>query len=201
MATNTEKPTGKAEQKKAQVVQTPKADKKVLEKAPVKTEEKKTDKVENVKDKTQEKKKQPSKKVKKEFVVVNAQNVHVSTKYAINICRFIKGKRIGDAIRDLEDVSKMKKAVPMRGEYAHKKDVSIAGGAGKYPVNAAKQFIVLLKSLAGNANNHDVEEPIISEAIANKAPSPRGRFGRWERKRTHVKLVAKEMKINKEKKK
>ncbi len=142
-------------------------------------------------------------KVKKDLAVVNAQSVPVSTKYAIAICRFIKNKRIGDAIRELEEVTKKRKSVPMKGEYAHRKGPGkIASGAGKYPVRASKEFIVLLKSLAGNSNVADIDEPIIAEAIANNASSPMGRFGRWERKRSHIKLVAKEMKIKvKEKKK
>lgn len=142
--------------------------------------------------------KKPAKKIKKDEVYVNAHSVHVSTKYAINICKFVKGKRIGDAIRDLEQVVLLKKPVPMKGEYSHKKGKGMSGGA--YPQRAAKQFIVLLKSLAGNANNHEIVEPIIVEASANWAPAPRGRFGRVRRKRTHIMLKAVEMKIKENKK-
>lgn len=204
MSVNTEKPIGKAEAKRNAAVSTPKKiDKKTLEKAPVKedkkveTPEKKTDEKKTDDPKTDEKKKvQPAKKIKKEFVVVNASSVPVSTKYAVSICNFIRYKLIDNAIADLEAVTQKRKSVPMKGEYAHKKDVSVASGAGKYPVNAAKQFIVLLKSLKGNANNHDVENAYVAEAIANKAAQPMGRFGRWSRKRTHIKLVAREKKEN-----
>ena len=57
-----------------------------------------------------------------------------------------------------------------------------------------------MKSLAGNANNHEISEPIIVEASANWAPAPKGRFGRIRRKRTHVTLKAIEMKIKETKK-
>ncbi len=128
-------------------------------------------------------------------VAVNAKSVPVSTKYAINICRFIKNKSIAKAMEDLEEVIKMRRAVPMRGEHAHKKSVKgLASGAGRYPVDAAKHFIVILKSLRGNANNHDLENPIITTAMANQASTPFGRFGRWSRKRTHVTLRAKSKK-------
>jgi large subunit ribosomal protein L22 len=168
--------------------------------APVKTEKKEDKKSETVKteDKVVEKKekKQPVKKIKKEFAVVNAVNVPVSTKYAVEICKFIKKKKIGDAIRDLEEVIAKKKHIPMIGEYGHKHGRGkIASGAGKYPVDASKHFIVLLKSLSGNANANDMNEPYVAEANANKAPRPMGRFGRWERKRSHVKLVARELKV------
>jgi ribosomal protein L22 len=150
------------------------------------------------KKKTKEEVKKPAKKIKKEEVYVNAKSVPVSTKYAFNICKFIKGKRIGDAIRDLEQVALLKKSVPMKGEYSHRKGKGMSGGA--YPQRAAEQFIVLLKSLAGNANNHEISEPIIVEASANWAQAPKGRFGRIRRKRTHVTLRAVEMKIKENKK-
>lgn len=201
MATNTEKPTGKAEQKKTAPVSAPKVENKNMQKAPVKKEEKVEDKKTEVKadekvDKKKEKK-QPVKKIKKEFVVVNARSVPISTKDAKYICKFVKKKRIGDAIRDLEDVIARRKAVPMKGEIPHRHGKIMSG---RFPQRASKEFIVLLKSLLGNANNHDVEEPIVSEAIANKAARPFGRFGRWQRKRTHVKLVAREFKLKEKKK-
>ena len=150
----------------------------------------------NKKDKSEIKK--PAKKIKKEEVYVNAKSVSVSTKYAMSICKFIKGKRIGDAIRDLEQVILLKKSVPMKGEYSHRKGKGKSGGA--FPQRASKQFVVLLKSLAGNANNHEISEPIIVEASANWAPAPKGKFGRIRRKRTHVTLKAIEMKIKETKK-
>jgi ribosomal protein L22 len=143
--------------------------------------------------------KKPAKKIKKEEVYVNAKSVPVSTKYAVSICKFIKGKRIGDAIRDLDQVVLLKKVVPMTGEYSHQKGKGISGGA--FPQRASKHFIVLLKSLAGNANNHEIVEPFIFEASANWAQAPKGRFGRVRRKRTHITLGAKEMKIKENKKK
>jgi ribosomal protein L22 len=161
-------------------------------------EEKKEEQKPEDKKKTKEEAKKPAKKIKKEEVCVNATSVPVSTKYAFNICKFIKGKRIGDAIRDLEQVALLKKSVPMKGEYSHRKGRGMSGGA--YPQRASKQFIVLLKSLAGNAENHEINEPIIVEAFANWAPAPKGKFGRIRRKRTHVTLRAVEMKIKEKKK-
>jgi ribosomal protein L22 len=183
------------------------SEEKTEEKIEEKVEEKKEteipteEKIQKVEEKLEDKKtkekkseiKKPIKKIKKEEVYVNAKSVPISTKYAVNICRFIKGKRIGDAIRDLEQVILLKKVVPMKGEYAHKKGKGIS--SGRFPQRASKEFIVLLKSLTGNANNHEILEPIIVEASANSAPSPRGRFGRVRRKRTHVTLKAIEMKI------
>ena len=182
-----DKEEGKIQETKIQTTETP-----TTEKEEKKTEDKKT------KDEKKEVKKSV-KKIKKEEVYVNAKSIPISTKYAMSICKFIKGKRIGDAIRDLEQVMLLKKAVPMKGEYSHRKGKGMSGGA--FPQRAAGHFIVLLKSLAGNANNHEINEPIIVEASANWAPAPRGRFGRVKRKRTHITLRAIEIKIKDKKNK
>jgi ribosomal protein L22 len=201
----------KAMKKQPKLVETkipeskPKIEEKINEeKVEEKTEEKKeteTPTTEKEEKKIKEEKKEikkPVKKIKKEEVSVNAKSVPISTKYAMSICKFVKGKRVGDAIRDLEQVVLLKKSVPMKGEYSHRKGKGMSGGS--FPQRASKHFIVLLKSLAGNANNHEIYEPIIFEASANWAQAPKGRFGRVRRKRTHVTLKAKEMKIKENKK-
>lgn len=184
------------QEKKA--IETPEKEK-VQEIEGKKTEEniKEVQKLEKIKEEKPESKK-TTKKIKKEEVEVNAKSVPISTKYAINICKFVKGKRIGDAIRDLEQVILLKKSVPMKGEYAHQKGKGMSGGS--FPQRASKHFIVLLKSLAGNANNHEINEPVIFKASANWAAGPRGKFGRVRRKRTHVSLKAREIKIKENKK-
>src|SRR6056297_2352856 len=188
--TNTEKPTGKNEAKK---------------KAPIKKKEEtsKTEKEEtkkdskNVEKKATDKKKIEVKKIKKTSVFVNAKNLAVSPKVATAICKFINKKPIEKAIKDLEEVSKLKKAVPMKGEIPHRKGRMMSG---RFPVKASKEFIILLKSLKGNAIQHDVEEPIISEAIANKGAAVYGRGGRMK-KRANVKIISKQKKTIKQKRK
>ncbi|MDP3758590.1 MAG: uL22 family ribosomal protein [Candidatus Daviesbacteria bacterium] len=135
------------------------------------------------------------KKIKKNEAVVNIQNAPVSTKYSMGICKFIKNKKIEKAINDLEQVLVYKKAIPMRGEVGHKKSAGhFASGSGKYPQDATKYFIKLLKSLSSNASVNGLENPIIVEAFANIGQKPRARFGRWKRKRTHLRLVARDKK-------
>ncbi len=160
--------------------------------------EDKTQKTEGEKEKPEEKKKKEVVKIKKDKAVVNGKNVPISTKYAVEICKFIKYKPIDIAINNLEQVLAHKKAIPMKGEYGHKKGKRMAGG--KYPKKATEHFIKLLKSLSANAIANSLDEPIISEAVANIAPRPRARFGRWQRKRTHVKIVAREKKVKSNKK-
>ncbi len=129
-------------------------------------------------------------KVKKTEVSARGVNLPISTKDAKFICKFVVKKKIGDAIRDLEQVEVGKKAVPMKGEIPHQKGKGMM--SGRFPKKAAKNFIALLKSLAANANEGSLDEPIIVEAMANMAARPYGRFGRTQKKRTHVKIIAKE---------
>jgi large subunit ribosomal protein L22 len=193
--TKTEK---KVSQKK---VETPKTEiktpvQKPEEKKPETTLE--TPKTEEKKTKTKKEVKKPVKKIVKEEVVVNAKSVKVSTKVAMAICRFIKHKPIEVAIKDLEEVVALRKPVPMKGEIPHRKGKIMSG---RFPMRAAKEFIVLLKSLLGNANNHDVDEPIINFAMANQAQRPYSRGG-IQRKRTHIVIKAKsKKKLNKKTKK
>ncbi|MBU2612739.1 MAG: hypothetical protein KKB62_03390 [Nanoarchaeota archaeon] len=200
--TNTEKPTGKAQEKKQ--AKTPKTKKEDVVKAPVKKEEKKaeTDKKPEEEIKKVEEtpvKKPVVKKAKKSSVTSRIENASVSTKFSISICKFILHKKIPRAIKELEEVSNLRKAVPMKGEYAHRKGKMMSG---KYPVNASKMFIVLLKNLQANANQHDLEEPVITMAVANKGSTVYGSRGRTLKKRTHITITASEKKSkNKEDKK
>lgn len=132
-------------------------------------------------------------KPKKTEAIVNGTNLPISTKYAVEICKFIRKKPINKAINLLEEVEKGKMAVPMKGEYGHKKKAKkFASGSGKYPKKASKEFVKILKSLSSNSLANGLEKPQIAEASANIGSRPMARFGMWKRKRTHVKLIAKE---------
>lgn len=127
--------------------------------------------------------------IKKSLAVVNAQGLPISTKTSSYVCKFIKNKKIEDAIEDLKQVILKKKAIPMKGEIPHRKGKIMSG---RFPRNAAMHFIKLLKSLSANSVVNGISNPIISEAIANIASRPYSKFGAVRKKRTHVKLVARE---------
>lgn len=192
-----EKPVENLEQKKQEIVNAPKKqevhktqpEKKIIE---PKKEQTITD---------SKKPETPTKKIMKDEAVVNIKNAPVSTKYSMAFCKFIKNKQIEKAINELEQVLVYKKAIPMKGGVGHKKSAGgYASGSGKYPQDATKYFIGLLKSLSSNAAANELKNPVIVEAFANIGQKPRARFGKWKRKRTHLRLVARELKIkNKEK--
>ena len=208
--TNTEKPTTIAEKKKSGIVKTPQ--KQPVPKVPVDKSKSIDKKISEQKDKVKEKLKEEEKpepknpvktkpKVKRDYAVINAKSLPISAKHSVAICRFIKNKKIEKAIEVLEEVLVQKKAVPMKGEIPHRKGKMMSG---RYPQKAVGHFIELLKSLESNASVNELNEPVITEAIANLAQRPYGRFGKTKKKRTHIKIVAKEKKIlnknNKEKK-
>jgi len=165
-------------------------EKKVEEKKEEKVLDEKTENLNSEESATQKKETGEEKKVekkKKEIAKVNVKNLPISTKVAGSICRFIKNKKIDLAINDLKEVMMKKKAVPMKGEIPHRRLIM----SGRYPVSASKYFIKALESL--KANSLDLEEPVISLAVANIGQRLTGRTG-IKRKRTHVLLIAKERK-------
>ncbi len=134
-------------------------------------------------------KKEEKKVNKKKEAVARGTDLSASKKHCMAICDFIRGRKIPDVIKDLEQVAKLRKAIPMRGEIPHRKDI----GPGRYPVNASKVMIKLLKGLEANARALDIQDPVIKTAMANKAARPYRRFGYRRFKRTNVLLTAKEM--------
>ncbi len=167
-------------EQKANVAETKKKD----EKKETKVEEKKTEK-------------KQIQKVKKDEAVVNGISLPISTKDSVAICKFIKGKTIDKAISDLEEVEKFRKVIPMTGEIPHRKGKGMM--SGRYMTKPVKIFIKILKDLKANSNVNGLEEPIIVEAVPNRASRPYGRFGSVKRKRTHVKIKAVEKKIKEKK--
>lgn len=182
---NLPKVENKAPVKEEKKVSEKKADMQAVENKTLVEEKKETGKVE------EKKVKEKKEVVKKDFACTNISSAKISTKTSVSICNFIRGKKIKKAIEDLEKVVLKKRAVPMKGEFAHRKGNIMSG---RYPVNAAKEFIIFLKNLQSNAIQNGMEDAYVAEAISNIAPRPYGRFGRIRRKRTHIKLVAREKK-------
>lgn len=188
--------------------QTEKEAHKKIEAKPLPVDKEKTKEIEEKMkaEKTDEKKKEKpevKKIVKKEEAIARGISLPISKKHSMYLCAFIKGKSIDQALADLEKVGKLKLAVPYKGEIPHRKGNM---ERGRYPVNASKFFINLLKSLKGNAitNGLELDETRIYFGSATWAARPMRRAGRLA-KRTNVTTKAKEfpiqMKNNKEKKK
>ncbi|MEM0215249.1 MAG: 50S ribosomal protein L22 [Archaeoglobaceae archaeon] len=97
--------------------------------------------------------------------------VPMSFKKAMEICRALKGKKVPQAIKFLENVIELKVPVPMK---KHKKKVAhknIPGWyAGRYPQKTAKEILKVLNNLKANAEYKGLkpEELTIVHAQAKK---------------------------------
>ncbi len=95
----------------------------------------------------------------------------VSFKHAVEICRELKGRKIDDAIRYLEEVARAKRAIPFRRYYKKVAHRNVNGWyAGRYPQKAAKSILKVLKNLEANAEYKGLEkdELVITHAQAKK---------------------------------
>ncbi|RME53757.1 50S ribosomal protein L22 [Candidatus Woesearchaeota archaeon] len=129
------------------------------------------------------------------------RDLPVSTKQAVELCRFLRGKPLSKAKAALERVRVREEAVPFTrfSEGAgHKPGV----GMGKFPVKAAGALLKLLRQVESNAQQKGLSsELVVVHVCAHKAARPL-RYGRHrgrEMKRTHVEVVVKEAPGKKEK--
>jgi len=137
-------------------------------------------------------------------VVINAQtsakamgkNLPISPKVSIEICNYLRGREIEDAIKTLERVQQKKQAIPYKrftNGPGHKPGKGMA--AGRYPIKAAGEFLQLLNNVKRNAANQGLSGSLkITHIAANRANEP-ARARAKERvtfKRTHVEVIAQE---------
>jgi len=139
-------------------------------------------------------------KPKKTTAIVNATDLRISTKYSTAICKMIRNHKIENAVKMLEQVLSFKRPVKTnKMEVGHKSGRGIM--AGKYPINAVKEFIRLLKQLQANAIANELEiENYGIFCKADQASRPYRRRG-MRFKRTHVTLKLMPIKKKGERKK
>jgi large subunit ribosomal protein L22 len=127
----------------------------------------------------------------------------ISHKHAREIAVKIKGMSIESARNYLQDVIRLKRAVPFRryyNEVGHKSDTGVM--AGRYPQKAATEFVKLLDNLESNAEYRgmDLDRLKIINATIHKGrklqrftPRAMGRASPKIDILTHVELVAQEI--------
>jgi large subunit ribosomal protein L22 len=152
------------------------------------------------KDNKKEEKKTAPKIEKKEEAVAKGLNLHASKKHCMYLSEFIKNKPIDTAISDLQSVIKLKKIVPFKGEIPHRRGKGMM--SGRYPVNASKELVYVLKALKGNVivNGLDLDKTKIYYASASWASRP-AKKGGMRFKRTNIILKAREFPTTAEAKK
>ena len=160
------------------------------------TEIKQETKTETKVEEKKEEKKVVVKRVNKNYALVNARNINMSTKEAGHICDMIRWKKVDDAIKMVEEVIVFIRPVKMTArEYPHQHGKGVAGAG--YPINAAKEFVKALKQLKANAiyNELDLDNHVIT-CKADKASRPYRRGGaRFKRTHLMLKLIKNDKKV------
>ncbi|HEB37067.1 MAG TPA: 50S ribosomal protein L22 [Thermoplasmatales archaeon] len=127
--------------------------------------------------------------------------LHCSPKDSINIAHALRGMRLIDAKKYLEDVIALKRAVPFR---THKKKVSHRKGMGpgRYPRKAAKYILDVLKNAENNAEYKGLspEDMVITHIAAYKGreiegimPRAYGRATQKNEQTTNIEVVIEEV--------
>ncbi len=149
------------------------------------------------------------KKVRDEKKVAKAiaKNQHVSTKYAIEMCREIKGKKLANVEKRIRRIMEKEEHLPLRRynkKVPHRPGNSKSGvKSGRYPEKLCKVFLNLLESVKANADfkGLDSENLIISHCFASygfgrRSVQSKGRISgkRRRRKSTHIEVMVMEAK-------
>lgn len=121
----------------------------------------------------------------------------ISFKQSVEICSFIKNKKVSDAKKLLQKVADKEVPIPFKRfnfDLGHKKKI----GPARYPEKSSKEFIKLIEDVEANAqfkglNTSNLVVRHISAHRAGKA----WHFGRKTRrrmKRTNVEIIVEEKK-------
>ena len=124
-----------------------------------------------------------------------------SPKHSMNIARAIKGMRVPDAKKYLEEVIKMKRAVPF---FIHRRKMGHRRGmcSGAYPQKAARFILRVLENAENNAEYKglDPNNMIISHISAYKGreiegimPRAYGRATQKNEQTTNIEIVLEEV--------
>jgi len=138
--------------------------------------------------------------------IASGRDLNISWKEAVEVCKVIRGMKLSDAKKLLEDVIALKQPIPYRryhGKIPHHRGLERwKWPAGRYPVKVAKEILKVLNNVENNAENKglDVERLKIIHAAAHKGPiikkyTPRafGRATAWFRRLTHVEIAVMEV--------
>ncbi len=130
------------------------------------------------------------------FASLFVRNLPISTKQCVEICGFLRNKRLDKAKRMLDDVINKKRAVPFKRynrDMGHKPGMA----AGRFPVKASKEILRLLNSVEANADNKglDVNNLVLFDIHASQGMNQwhYGRKRRIRMKRTHIIIKVKEL--------
>jgi ribosomal protein L22 len=154
--------------------------------------------------KTEKKEKTETKKVenlKRDSVSVKGFGLGISPKESFSFCNMIRDRTVDTAIRMTEEVLLYKRVVKMNNrEVPHQHGRGVM--AGRFPMNTAKEFLKMLKSLKANAIHHEIElEKAVISCKADFASRPYKRGGARMKRTNVIMSLAKKKEVKQEKKK
>ena len=129
------------------------------------------------------------------------KDMPVSPKFSREICGMIRGMKPETAIKALEDVIELKRAVPLKRynkRVSHKPGV----GPGRYPKKAAKAILGVVKSAVANAEYKglDADSMVISTVSASRGrtipghmPRAHGRATQWNQETVNIEVILEEV--------
>jgi len=129
------------------------------------------------------------------------RELHCSPKHSENIARAIRGMKVKDAEKLLEEIIQKKRAIPFvthHGSMGHKKGI----GPGAYPEKASRFILRVLKNAENNAEYKglDPENMVISHISAYQGriiegfmPRAMGRATAKNEQTTNVEIIIEEM--------
>lgn len=126
--------------------------------------------------------------------------LHISPKHAREICRELKRKPLDRAKRILEDVTALKRAIPMR-RYNHDVGHQPGTGPGRYPRRAASEILRVLEDAEASASYKglDAERLVVvhmaakrGRVIRGSTPRAYGRFSQKNVETVSVEVVLRE---------
>lgn len=136
-----------------------------------------------------------------------AKNQHVSTKYATEMCREIKSKKLAKVEKKLKRIQAKEEFLPLRQynkKVAHRKGQSVSGvKSGRFPEKLCTVFLNLLESVKANADfkgldseNLRISHCFASRGYARRSMQPNGKIAgkRRRSKSTHIEVIVTEAK-------
>ncbi len=121
-------------------------------------------------------------------VAASATDLDVSYKEMVELCRYLRGMRLEEAKRALEEIAALRRPVPFRrfhGGVGHRRGLT-GWKAGRYPRKAATMMLKLLASAEANAVDRGLDRGSLRviHAAAHKSRNIRSFFPRAQGRAT-----------------
>ncbi len=137
-------------------------------------------------------------------VIASGRDLNISFKEAVEVCRYLKNRKLEEAKKILEEIIELKRAVPYRTfnkKVPHHRFEDSSGPA-RYPKKVAKAMLKILESLEANAEfkGLDTSRVKLIHLAAQKGtkvkkyiPRAFGRSSPYFRELVHIEVVGLEV--------